>query len=80
MWTESIKECLTVNSLPFFICGQPGEENKQTKITALLISIVVYLQLSKIEFELAKLKAEFQVGGVFVPKLVQRPLRLVHLN
>lgn len=62
---------------PFFLFAV-NQTNKNDGLV--IISIVVYLQLSKIEFKLAKLKAEFQVGGVFVPKLVQRPLRLVHLN
>ena len=43
-------------------------------------SRVVYLQLPEIEFELAELEAEFQVRSVFVPELVQRPLRFFHLN
>ena len=43
-------------------------------------SRVVYLQLPEIEFEFAELEAEFQVRSVFVPELVQRPLRLFHLN
>ena len=43
-------------------------------------SRAVYLQLPEIEFELAELEAEFQVRSVFVPELVQRPLRLFHLN
>jgi hypothetical protein len=29
---------------------------------------------------LAQLQTQFQVGGVFIPKLVQRFLRLVHLD
>ena len=43
-------------------------------------SRAVYLQLPEIEFELAELEAEFQVRSVFVPELVQRPLRFFHLN
>lgn len=78
MWIESIKNVLTVNSLSFFcfICGQPGREKEKCGHVDLLF----YLQLSKIEFKLAKLKTKLQMRGVLVPKLVQRPLRFVHLN